>query len=88
LYVQVVETYAKQLIANGEKLKAVNYLLLIGQHEKAIRILLVKGSYLDAIVLGKLHLDPNSKLMEEIYERAVSHFIKTQFYADAIKMYD
>lgn len=39
LYVQVVETYARQLIAKQEKLKAVGYLLLIGQNEEAINII-------------------------------------------------
>jgi len=85
LWNRVVETFARQLLAQEEKLKGMSYFLQIGKTELAIRTLLLqKEYYRQALVLGKLFLDPIK--VEELSKDAAAYFLKIGSYHIAVEL--
>ena len=60
---EVVALYAAQLAACGEVHLAAGYLCSAGAFEQAVRVYMVSGLLLEALVVGERHLPPSSTLL-------------------------
>ncbi|XP_054737562.1 protein rigor mortis [Anastrepha obliqua] len=71
------QAFADQLLEQGYALQAATYIIAMHHHIEAIEMLMSKHYYKEALIIGRIHLQKDDPLLNDISDKWITHLDMT-----------